>query len=107
MTSMADDTTAATQTETAKRPIRKERTGKVTSARMNKTIIVQVERRYPHPRFKKVVTGYMKFYAHDEKSEAKAGDRVRIVETRPLSKTKRWRLVEVVERATQANPAVA
>jgi small subunit ribosomal protein S17 len=67
---------------------------------MAKTIIVRVERRFPHPQFKKVVTSYKKFYAHDEKSEAKPGDRVRIEETRPLSKTKHWRLVEVVERNT-------
>ena len=77
---------------------RKERVGEVVSNRMNKTIVVRVERRFRHPRFKKVVTAYSKFYAHDEKNEAKMGDRVRIRETRPLSKTKSWRLVEVVER---------
>ncbi len=77
---------------------RKERVGEVLSNRMAKTIVVRVERHFPHPRFKKVVKQYKKFYAHDEKSEAKIGDRVRIQETRPLSKTKRWRLVEVVER---------
>ena len=77
---------------------RKERVGKVVSDRMDKTIVVRVERRFRHPRFKKVVTAYSKFYAHDEKNEAKVGDRVRIQETRPLSKTKCWRLVEVVER---------
>jgi len=65
---------------------------------MDKTIVVRVERRFRHPRFKKVVTAYSKFYAHDEKNEAKVGDRVRIQETRPLSKTKCWRLVEVIER---------
>src|SRR5512143_3398660 len=79
---------------------RKERVGEVISNKMAKTIIVRVERRYPHARFKKVVTGYKKFYAHDEKSEAKVGDRVRIEETRPLSKTKRWRLVAIVARST-------
>ena len=63
-----------------------------------------IQRRFPHPEFKKVVTTYKKFYAHDEKSEAKPGDRVRIEETRPLSKTKRWRLVEVVERNTEVAP---
>jgi small subunit ribosomal protein S17 len=77
---------------------RKERVGEVISSTMAKTIVVRVERRFPHPRFKKVVTSYSKFYAHDEKNEAKVGDRVRISESRPLSKTKRWRLVEVVER---------
>lgn len=84
----------------ATRGHRKERVGEVISAKMAKTIIVRVERRFPHPQFKKVVTAYSKFYAHDEKSEAKPGDRVRIVETRPLSKTKRWRLVEVVDKAS-------
>ena len=77
---------------------RKERVGDVISDKMNKTIVVRVERRFRHPRFKKVVTAYSKFYAHDEKNEAKVGDRVRIRETRPLSKTKSWRLVEIVER---------
>jgi small subunit ribosomal protein S17 len=90
-----------------KRANRKERTGEVISNTMAKTIIVRVERRYPHPKFKKVVTGYKKFYAHDEKSEAKVGDRVRIEETRPLSKTKRWRLVEVVERGAEITPVAA
>jgi small subunit ribosomal protein S17 len=84
---------------------RKERTGEVISDKMTKTIIVRVERRFRHPQFKKVVTSYKKFVAHDEKSEAKVGDRVRIEETRPLSKTKRWRLVEVVERNTDATVA--
>jgi small subunit ribosomal protein S17 len=83
---------------------RKERLGEVISNKMTKTIIVQVERRFPHPKFKKVVTGYKKLYAHDEKSEAKVGDRVRIEETRPLSKTKRWRLVEVVVRSSGVVP---
>ena len=83
---------------------RKERLGEVISNKMAKTIIVQVERRFPHPRFKKVVTGYKKFYAHDEKGEAKVGDRVRIEETRPLSKTKRWRLVEVVAKSSGVVP---
>ena len=77
---------------------RKERVGEVVSDRMDKTIVVRVERRFRHPRFKKVVTAYSKFYAHDEKNEAKVGDRVRIQETRPLSKTKSWRLVEVVAK---------
>ena len=94
---MPDTTPTAT---TAARGNRKERIGEVLSNKMAKTIIVRVERRFPHPQFKKVVTSYKKFYAHDEKSEAKPGDRVRIEETRPLSKTKHWRLVEVVERNT-------
>ena len=86
-------------TETSlQRGHRKERVGDVVSDKMNKTIVVRVKRRFRHPRFKKVVTAYSKFYAHDEKNEAKVGDRVRIQETRPLSKTKSWRLVEIVER---------
>ena len=68
------------------------------SNRMAKTIVVRVERRFPHPRFKKVLTRFKKLYAHDEKSEAKPGDRVRVEETRPLSKLKSWRLVEIVQR---------
>lgn len=77
---------------------RKERVGEVVSNKMQKTIVVRVERRFPHPKYKKVITAFSKFYAHDEKGEAKVGDKVRIMETRPLSKTKRWRLVDVVER---------
>jgi small subunit ribosomal protein S17 len=85
----------------AKRGNRKERVGEVVSNKMTKTIVVRVERRFPHPQYKKIVTAYKKFYAHDEKAEAKIGDTVRIEETRPLSKLKRWRLVEVVERNEQ------
>jgi len=98
---MAESTTTTT---TATRGNRKERVGEVISNTMAKTIIVRVERRFPHPKYKKVVTGYKKLYAHDEKSEAKVGDRVRIEETRPLSKTKRWRLLEVVEKGTGVTP---
>jgi len=83
---------------------RKERVGRVVSDKMDKTIVVRVERRFRHPQFKKVVTAYSKFYAHDDKNEAKIGDRVRIQETRPLSKMKRWRLMEVVERTTGVTP---
>src|SRR5262245_57519470 len=86
----------------AHRGYRKERVGDVLSSKMTKTIVVRVQRRFPHPRFKKVVTQYNKLYVHDEKSEARAGDRVRIVETRPVSKTKRWRLVEIIERNADA-----
>jgi small subunit ribosomal protein S17 len=86
---------------------RKERVGEVVSNKMAKTIVVRVQRRFPHPQYKKIVTAYKKFYAHDEKGEARPGDRVRIVETRPLSKTKCWRLVEVVERAVQETSVAA
>ncbi len=100
---MAEPTTHLNNT----RSDRKERVGEVISNKMTKTIVVRVQRRFQHPRFKKVVTGYSKFIAHDEKGDAKVGDRVRIQETRPLSKTKRWRLIEVVERAVEAAPVAA
>ena len=103
---MAEETTTTTATA-ASRGNRKERVGEVISNKMAKTIIVRVERRFAHPKYKKVVTGYKKFYAHDERSEAKVGDRVRIEETRPLSKTKRWRLVEVVEKSAGIAPVAA
>jgi len=92
------DSTQAAPAAATRKPARKERTGEVVSDKMQKTIVVRVERRFQHPKFKKVVTQYKKFYAHDEKEEAKVGDRVRIQETRPMSKTKCWQLLEVVER---------
>jgi small subunit ribosomal protein S17 len=94
----------ATQLE---RGHRKERQGKVIASKMAKTIIVRVERRFPHPQYKKVITAYSKFYAHDEKSEAKVGDLVLIQETRPLSKLKRWRLTQIVHRSAEAPVAAA
>ena len=93
---MADTTTLTA----SKRGHRKERVGEVVSNKMAKTIVVRVKRRFQHPVYKKVVTAYSKFYAHDEKAEAKVGDTVRIEETRPLSKLKCWRLVAVVEKAS-------
>ncbi|MDP4200959.1 MAG: 30S ribosomal protein S17 [Bacteroidota bacterium] len=78
---------------------RKERVGKVISDKMQKTVIVSLTRQVPHPLYKKYFKKTTKFVAHDEKSDAKTGDTVRIMETRPLSKTKRWRVVEVLERA--------
>jgi small subunit ribosomal protein S17 len=92
------ETETKTAPETAARGTRKERLGRVISNKMTKTIVVSVERRFPHPQFKKVVRSFSKFYAHDEKSEAKIGDVVLIEETRPLSKLKRWRLTQVLER---------
>jgi small subunit ribosomal protein S17 len=89
------------------RPQRKARVGEVIESKMAKTIVVRVERRFPHPRFRKVVTAYAKLYAHDEKCEAKPGDRVRIEETRPLSKLKRWRLVAVLEHGQETAPVAA
>ena len=78
---------------------KQEKVGVVTSSSMNKTIVVAVQNTFLHPTYKRVVRRTKKFKAHDERSECRVGDRVRIVETRPLSKTKRWRLVEIVERA--------
>ena len=79
-----------------RRPTRKTRTGQVISSSMNKTIVVRSVTRVPHPKFGKIVKQMKKFYAHDEENKAKPGDTVRIMETRPLSKLKRWRLVEVL-----------
>lgn len=78
---------------------RKELVGVVVSNRMTKTIIVRVVRNEPHPLYRKPVNRFRKFAAHDERQEAQVGDVVRIMETRPLSRTKRWRLVEIVQKA--------
>ena len=90
---MAEQPTAAVR--------KKEVVGVVVSDKMDKTIVIEVARRVRHPRYQKVMTKYKKFYAHDEKNEAGVGDKVRIVESRPLSKLKRWLLVQVVEKAPQ------
>ena len=87
----------ATTTPAAARGIRKTVVGEVVSDKMDKTVVVRTVSRVPHPRFGKIVKHTAKFHAHDEKNEAKTGDKVRIAETRPLSKTKRWRLVEVLK----------
>ena len=89
----------AEETKTAERNLRKTRTGVVRSNKMDKTITVTVERRVKHPIYGKFVKKTTSFHAHDEKNECTVGDIVKIMETRPLSKTKRWRLVEVVEKA--------
>lgn len=81
------------------RNLRKERTGVVVSTKMDKSITVAVKRKVKHPIYGKFVNKTTKFIAHDEKNECGAGDTVLIMETRPLSKTKRWRLVEILERA--------
>lgn len=81
------------------RKIRKSRIGLVTSDKMDKTITVAVERKVKHPLYGKFLKNTSTFHAHDEKNECGIGDTVRIMETRPLSKTKRWRLVEVIEKA--------
>jgi small subunit ribosomal protein S17 len=84
--------------EKTERNLRKEKVGVVTSNKMNKSIVVAVERKVKHPKYGKFVNKTSKFVAHDEKNECSIGDTVRIEETRPLSKTKNWRLVEVVEK---------
>ena len=77
---------------------RKEKIGLVVQDKMDKTVVVRVERRIAHPLYKKIVTKQKRFYAHDAKNESKTGDLVRIVETRPLSKMKRWAVSEVIEK---------
>ncbi|MFC3417068.1 MAG: 30S ribosomal protein S17 [Bacteroidota bacterium] len=84
---------------TIERNLRKERVGKVVSNKMDKSITVAVERKVKHGMYGKFVTKTTKFMAHDEKNECNPGDTVKISETRPLSKNKRWRLVEIIERA--------
>jgi small subunit ribosomal protein S17 len=78
---------------------KKTRTGQVVSDKSNKTIVVEISRRVPHPLYSKVVQRSSKLAAHDENNEANIGDTVTVVETRPLSKTKRWRLIEIVKKA--------
>ncbi|HKE21801.1 MAG TPA: 30S ribosomal protein S17 [Bryobacteraceae bacterium] len=89
------------------RVTKNEKVGQVVSTKMAKTIVVEVSRRVPHPIYKRIINKRKKFYAHDEEGQAKTGDVVRIVEHRPLSKLKRWQLVEVIRRAAQvgAQPA--
>ena len=93
---MADQT--STETGIA-RTARKTRVGVVVSDKMDKTVVVEIERRFPHPLYGKMVTRTKRLKAHDEENAAKLGDRVRISETRPLSKQKRWRVLEILERA--------
>ena len=81
------------------RNLRKTRVGKVVSDKMDKTIVVAIEDHVKHPLYKKIVKKTYKLKAHDENNECKAGDTVKVMETRPLSKDKRWRLVEIIERA--------
>jgi small subunit ribosomal protein S17 len=88
-----------TNEQTTARGARKSRTGLVVSDKMDKTVVVAIERRVPHPVYGKMVTRTRRLKAHDEENSAKVGDTVRIVETRPLSKDKRWRVVEIMNRA--------
>jgi len=93
--------------QAARQGLKNEKIGQVVSAKMAKTIVVEVSRRVPHPLYRRIIAKRKKFYAHDEKGTAKLGDVVRIVECRPLSKLKRWTLAEVIRRAAQvgAQPA--
>ncbi|MDP9206745.1 MAG: 30S ribosomal protein S17 [Gemmatimonadota bacterium] len=90
---------AKTGSDTTERNARKTRVGMVVSDKMAKTVVVSIERRVQHPVYGKMVRRTKKLKAHDEQNEAKTGDTVRIMETRPLSKDKRWRVVEIIERA--------
>ena len=89
------------ETETQKRGLRKERVGEVVSSKQDKTVVVRVDRRSAHKLYKKVVTHSKKYHVHDEENVANVGDVVRISETRPYSKLKRWRLLEVIRKAEQ------
>jgi small subunit ribosomal protein S17 len=88
-----------TEVKEIKRGLRKERIGVVTSNKMNKSIVVAVERKVKHPKYGKFIKMTSKFMAHDEKNECGVGDKVMIAETRPLSKNKRWRLKQIIEKA--------
>jgi small subunit ribosomal protein S17 len=85
----------------AKQGLKNEKVGQVVSTKMQKTIVVEVSRRVPHPLYKRIIAKRKKFYAHDPEGTARLGDVVRIVECRPLSKLKRWQLSEVIRRAAQ------
>ena len=99
----------ATATEvadgTSQAPRRNEKVGQVVSTKMQKTIVVEIEMRKAHPKYKRVMKSNKKFYAHDEQNSARVGDVVRIRETRPLSKLKRWSLEEIIRRSSLANLA--
>ena len=98
--SEATETETEAETEARKvRKVRKVREGTVTSAGMDKTVVVTIIERVRHPRYNKFILRAKKLYAHDEANDAGVGDKVRVMETRPLSKTKRWRVVEILERA--------
>jgi len=96
---MASDDTAAAETGEARANRRKVREGLVKSVKMDKTVVVGVVDRVRHPRYAKTVQRTKSLYAHDDSNDLRVGDRVRVAETRPLSKLKRWRLLEIVERA--------
>jgi small subunit ribosomal protein S17 len=96
--------TAVGQAQSAEQGKRQEKVGVVTSAKMQKTVVITVERQGTHPLYKRVVRRSKNFMAHDEKNECRVGDTVRIEETRPLSSRKRWRVVEIISKATLVAP---
>ena len=95
------DTEAKSGAPEVKTALKNEKVGEVVSTKMQKTIVVEVSRRVPHPLYKRIIKKRKKFYAHDEQGTANLGDVVRIVECRPLSKLKRWQLLDIVRRAPQ------
>ena len=103
---MADTTANSTEQQASRR---NEKVGNVVSTKMNKTIVVEIEMRKAHPKYRRVMKFNKKFYAHDEQNTARVGDMVRIRETRPLSKLKRWNLEEIIRRSAlaQAEEAAA
>src|ERR1700682_3042432 len=100
MADTTNNTAAATPAADAQTSRRNEKVGKVVSTKMQKTIVVEVEMRKAHPKYKRIVKSNKKFYAHDEQNSARVGDVVRIRESRPLSKLKRWALEEIVRRSS-------
>jgi small subunit ribosomal protein S17 len=96
--------TAVGQAQSASQGKRQEKVGVVTSTKMQKTVVITVERQGTHPLYKRVVRRSKNFMAHDEKNECKVGDTVRIEETRPMSRLKRWRVVEIIAKATLVAP---
>ncbi|MDR1735612.1 MAG: 30S ribosomal protein S17 [Oscillospiraceae bacterium] len=93
------EVTAAATAQEDKRNFRKTRVGVVVSDKMDKTVVVAIQDRVRHPLYKKIIKSTYKLKAHDENNECRTGDKVRVMETRPLSKEKRWRLVEIIEKA--------
>ena len=93
--------------EASQQPRRNEKVGQVVSTKMQKTIVVEIEMRKAHPKYKRVMKSNKKFYAHDEQNSARVGDMVRIRETRPLSKLKRWSLEEIIRRSSMGSLADA
>ena len=96
---MSEETTTSTESETAERSARKVREGTVVSNKMDKTAVVAVVSRVPHAKYNKMILQTTKLYAHDETNDVNIGDKVRVMETRALSKKKRWRVTDVLERA--------